>query len=1162
MALRLILGSSGSGKSTYLYEEIIRQAKAHPCTNYYVIVPEQFTMQTQRELVVRSGNGIMNIDVVSFQRLAYRIFDELGKQDMVVLEETGKNLLLRKVAQEKKEELLILAGNMKKMGYVSEIKSLISELTQYQISPDDLENFLCGRNLPHGFLCKMQDILTMYRGFEEAMEDRYVTAEEILDVFSGVAGQSKLLENSVLAFDGFTGFTPIQNHLMQELFGIASDIYVTVTIDPSEDFYTYRDMQELFAMSKKTIVFLMKMAERMHVDVAEPYILTGEGQSRHTDAPMLAALEKNLFRPHMTPYRKEDTSIRIYGLMNPREELLFTAGEIRRLVREEGLRYKDIAVVTGDVEGYGNYVPQIFTEYEIPYFLDTTKNILLHPFIEFIRAVLEILENDFSYDSMFRYFRSNLAILPREGYGWEQQDTSEYEKITTEQIDRLENYVLATGIRGYKAWTKRFSYLPKHMTMEQLEELNRIRELQMQLFTELYEVFHTKHVTVRQQSVALYQFLIRQQIERQLKQREQMYRDSGEFVKEKEYAQIYRIVMDLLDKLTSLLGEDELTIAEYTQILDAGFEAAKVGVIPSGYDRVTVGDIERSRLDHIKVLFFIGVNDGIVPKNEARGGIISQLEREELARQQLELAPTARERVFIQRFYLYLMLTKPSMRLYLSYAGVGKNGQALRRSYLIGTLQKIFPLLPVTELGELPVESRIVTPKSSMEFFVEGLQLQEEQRKADDQVRKIWYALKNWYEQRAEYRPLEQQLLLSHKMRYEAHPISHAVANALYGTVLENSVTRLEQFAACACAHFLSYGLHLKEREISQFAALDMGNIYHMALEKYASMIEQSDTDWFHIEREQRKAFIEEALHQAILETGNQALAQTSKNQYFLYRMKKILYRTVDTLTTQVQSGKFTPDDFEVAFAFTDNLAAVNFALSEDEKMHLRGRIDRVDTYEQDQKLYVKIIDYKSGNTNFELLSLYHGLQLQLVVYLNAAMEVLQKKHPEDTVVPAGIFYYHIDDPVIDGKGNETDVEIYDKIIDKLKLNGLVNADATVYEAMDTNIGTSSKMIPIQRNKDGSLSKRSHAVSEEQFAVLSDYVNQKIHELGTRIMNGEVQTDPYRMKDRGGCSYCAFGSVCGFDRKIPGYQERRLEENYSEDELLQHMEEAVRKENP
>ena len=184
------------------------------------------------------------------------------------------------------------------------------------------------------------------------------------------------------------------------------------------------------------------------------------------------------------------------------------------------------------------------------------------------------------------------------------------------------------------------------------------------------------------------------------------------------------------------------------------------------------------------------------------------------------------------------------------------------------------------------------------------------------------------------------------------------------------------------------------------------------------------------------------------------------------------------------------------------------------------------------------------------------------MVYLNAAMEVLQKKHPENTVVPAGIFYYHIDDPVIDGKGNETDVEIYDKIIDKLKLNGLVNADATVYEAMDTNIGTSSKMIPIQRNKDGSLSKRSHAVSEEQFAVLSDYVNQKIHELGTRIMNGEVQTDPYRMKDRGGCSYCAFGSVCGFDRKIPGYQERRLEENYSEDELLQHMEEAVRKENP
>ena len=1150
MSLRFVMGSSGAGKSTYLYNEIVRQAKLNPLTNYYVIVPEQFTMQTQRELVEKSGSGIMNIDVVSFQRLAYRVFDEIGKQDMVVLEETGKNLLLRKVAEEKKDELTVLSGNMKKMGYVSEIKSLISELTQYNISPETLENFLREQEMSYAFACKMKDVLTMYRGFEAKLQGQYVTAEEILEVFRLHAGKSNLLKNSVLALDGFTGFTPIQNNLLTELMKYVQDIYVTVTIDPNVDAFAYRDMQELFAMSKKTIVSLTRMADSVSMKVEEPLLLQEEEHSRFATAPMLAFLERHLFRAKQKEYVEQDGTLQIFGLGDPREELIFTAGEIKRLVREKGYRYKDIAVVTGNIEGYGNYVPQIFSQYDIPFFLDTTKNILLHPFIEFVRAILEILESDFSYESVFRYFRSNLVPM---------QGLKQAEKW--EKIDLLENYVLASGIRGYRSWNKRFSYLPKHMSKEQLEELEELRKTQMKLFEPLYRAFHTSHATVREQCIALYEFMRAHGIEQQLKEREDAYKEKGDFVKEKEYAQIYRIVMDLLDKMVSLLGEDALTIREFSEILDAGFEAAKVGVIPSGYDRVTVGDIERTRLEHIKVLFFIGVNDGIIPKADARGGIISQFEREELAKQQLELAPTARERVFIQRFYLYLTMTKPSDYLYITFARVGGDGQALRKSYLIGTLQKMFPTLAVEELEELPIDNQIVTPKSSMTFFLEGLQQNIDVDISGNNAKQaLWKSLKQWYEQDRIYHGILGQIESAKRISYEGRPIAKAVSRALYGNVLENSVTRLERFAACACAHFLNYGLQLNERDISQFAPMDMGNIYHLSLQLYAEKIAASDTTWFDISEEMQKALVEEALKEAVLQTGNQALAQMAKNQYFLYRMKKILYRTVMTLTNQVRSGKFTPSDFEVAFTFAEDLQAANFALSEDEKMHLRGRIDRVDTYQEADKLYVKVIDYKSGNTSFELLSLYHGLQLQLVVYMNAAIEVLKKQHPNEEVVPAGIFYYHIDDPMIDGTGQETEVEIYEQILDKLKLNGLVNADANVYEAMDTNIVGASKVIPVALNKDGSLAKKSKTASEDEFAVIGDYVNQTIQQIGRQIMDGEVGAHPYQMKDKDGCMYCPYGSVCGFDRKIPGFDYRKLETIDSEEEIIHRMEEKLGRE--
>ena len=702
MALQFVLGSAGSGKSGYVFRKTVKEAQKNLKKNYYVVVPEQFTMQTQRELVrLQEKNSIMNIDVVSFQRLAYRIFDELGKTNMAVLEETGKNLVLRKVAEERMDDLCVMQGNMKKMGYISEVKSLISELTQYNIDPDTLETFIEEQNMPPAFSYKLQDILTMYRGFRSAISGMYITAEEVLEAFCDMAEESNLLQDAVLVFDGFTGFTPIQNNVLYRLMGIVSDIYVTVTIDPAEDIYSYHDMQELFAMSKKTVASLMKMAEEKHFEVTEPVVLKNPKADRFREAPVLRFLEQNLFRTRHHSYEKKDEKeikegIEILSLPNPRRELQYAAEEIARLVHTGAYRYRDFAIISGAIEEYGSYVPQIMEEFGIPFFLDTTKNILLHPFLEFVRSLLQVIEDNFSEEAMFRYLRCGLS------------------QISEDEIDLLENYVLAAGIRGKKKWEARFIYTTHEVTEEDLEALNELRIRVMEPFLKLTAVFRKKGATVRECTTALYQFIVSLQIEQQLKYRENQYKEAKDLAKAKEYAQIYRIVMDILDKMATLLGDEVMDISEYAKVLEAGFEAAKVGVIPGGYDCVMIGDIERTRLDDIKVLFIVGVNDGIVPKSDNRGGIISQLEREELAKNHMELAPTARERVFIQRFYLYLAVTKPSKKLYLTYARVGSDGSAKRPSYFIHMIEGLFPGLKAELITGEQVDETLVTPESSM----------------------------------------------------------------------------------------------------------------------------------------------------------------------------------------------------------------------------------------------------------------------------------------------------------------------------------------------------------------------------------------------------------------------------------------------------------------
>ena len=376
------------------------------------------------------------------------------------------------------------------------------------------------------------------------------------------------------------------------------------------------------------------------------------------------------------------------------------------------------------------------------------------------------------------------------------------------------------------------------------------------------------------------------------------------------------------------------------------------------------------------------------------------------------------------------------------------------------------------------------------------------------------------------------------------------LARLLYGQVLHNSVSRLEKFASCAYAHFLKYGIELSERDKYSFESVDIGNIFHAVLESFGDKLTEEGYTWFDFPKETGERLVGECLQSYADAYGENVLYSTERNKYMINRMHRILNRTVDTLQYQLKQGAFTPESFELSFSMTSDLEAVNISLSEEEKMRLIGRIDRIDTCQKNDKLYVKVIDYKSGNKKFDLAALYYGLQLQLVVYMNAALESQKKQNPDKDVVPAAMLYYHVNDPMTETeKGKPDPYEIQKAILDELKMTGIVSDDEETILLLDKEFESKSNIIPVARKKDGSFTAASSVLSRDDFGTVSKYVNHKIKEIGSSILSGNIDLNPYEQSDTSACTYCAFKGVCGFDKKLSAGMIRHLDDLNQEEAM-------------
>ncbi len=1125
MALQLILGGSGYGKSRFLYEDIIAKSLAQPEALHYVIVPEQYTMQTEKDIIkLHPGRGIMNIDVLSFRRLAYRVMEETGVNQLPLLDDTGKKLVLGKIVEEQKNNLILYKNKVKMPGFVEAVKSVIAELYQYGIGSKELEVMkkISGRKpMLHA---KITDIALIRDSFQKYIEEKYITSEELLEVLCREIPKSEKLRDCAIFLDGFTGFTPIQYKVIQALLLSAKDVVVTVTADVSGSIYEGELKETLFGLSKTTATKLTKQAEMLGVLKYNDIVLNDVVKSRFSESKELYFLERHLFRGDKSVYEPEPDAIYMREFKNIRSEAKYVAGSILSLVRS-GCRFQDIAVVTGDLEGYGEELSEVFSECDIPCFVDSKTKLMSNPFVQLIRSVFEIARTDYSYESVFALLRTGMI------------------NIAAEDVDYLDNYCSVLGIRGLKKYMSTWTRSHIKGQAADFERLNALREKLIKPLSKATEVLRDKNKTVREKMIALYELICSEdyKCEEKLAAYKESFEAAGEPALAKEFSQSYKLIIELLDKVVALLGDECMPLDELIAIMDAGFFELKVGIIPPSVDMVLIGDIERSRLSGIKYLFFVGVNDGIVPKSWKSTGIISESERNFLADADFSLAPTSRQNLYIQRYYLYLNLTKPSKGLYISYSLMDGAGGARKPSILIGQLKRMFPGLSVTS-KMVDYEERLTTPKSSIEVLIEGLRACEGASKNVEitKEQKLFEELYSWYLRSPEWNQKVSELVDAMFFANKESKISKEVAAALYGPQPINSVTRLEQYAACAYAHFLAYGLKIREQEEYEVTARDLGNLFHAAIEAYGKKIKEKKLSWTEISEEEQQALVEQAVEEVTVDYKASVLASNARNAYINNRLKRITMRTVWALSEQLRRGDFVPKDNEVIFSETEGLKALTIDLGDGRKMKLQGRIDRLDVCDDGDNRYIKVIDYKSGNTRFDLSQVYYGLKLQLVLYMEAVRESEAKAHPEKNVISAGMFYYNIADPIVEGEPGKSEEAIRSDILKSLCVNGLVSSSADSIKHLDREFTSESEVIPVSYKKDGALSAKSQVVTGEQYNILCDYVKEKIKDMGLGILEGDIAKSPYVMEQRSGCDYCSYKAICGYDEELQGYAPRRF----------------------
>ena len=1127
MSLRFVIGRAGSGKTEYCLKEIAQKQKQQK-GHFILLVPEQYSMQAYKELIEKTeGRGILQAEVLDFNSLAYKIFQKKGIEKTIPLNSVSKSMILRKILNQNKNEFLYFKNSLDQQGFVEELSTTITEMFQYQMDTETLKLYEKNDKLSQKVKDKLSDLRIIMKGYQDFLKQEYISGDELLDLLAERLQSTEYWENTEIWLDGFYGFTPQEYKVIKQLLRLSKCVTITLTLD-EKSFYKqsiplYHGFYEPYMTSKK----LKEIAAEQHCFMEKEIVLC---ENKRTTKKGLLFLEKYYFQYYNN---KIDCSegISLVVAKNRYEEMTILAETIILLLKEQNLRYKDISIVTNGFQLYEKSLRGILEEYNIPYFIDKKREIISHPLIELVRSVLETMIYQFNYESMFGYLKTGYSLL------------------TQEETDILENYVLAYGIKGKKWFLDTWEYGMQNKTEEQKTEINLLKQKAISPLQNLYQMSKDKqNYTLLEWSKALFEFL--QSVDASNKTL-QMIEQAETIEQAKEYHQIWSMLVELLESGAEILGDEKMTIIEFYNIMEAGLEQSKMGIVPPTIDSVIIGDIERSRLPEVKVLFVLGANEGILPSPVEENGIFTEGERESLMIAGAELAPDSKRRAFEEQYLIYRGFTKPSEKLYISYCIADLEGKPLRPSSVVVKLKRMF--IDLKEKFDSEQLEHMATPQTAIHFLGEQMRkyfLHEN----DDDMDVVWKDAYSYYNTNEMWQ--EQIAMLKRGLFAQEiiESLSKKMVQKMYGNKIYSSVSRLEQFSRCPFSFFAQYGLKAKERQLYQLRIPDLGILFHEVMDYFSKSLQQNHISWSDLEQQQSDEIIESAVEETAPKLSNQILLDTSGNRYLMQRLKRISKRAAWTLARHMQMGNFENYGTEVEFGFESILPPIVIELSGGEKLLLNGKIDRVDIMDKDNTRYVKIIDYKSGQKSFDYSDIYYGLQLQLLIYLDAFLE--NNKQQFD-IKPGAVFYFHMKDPSITVKKEMSSEEIYDALFKELKMSGLVLNDIKVIQGLD-NIFDSGKedsltpsvtssIIPVSSLKNGSVGKSAKVTDEQNYQKLMDFSKKRAKEIGEALMEGEIVPYPYRKGNDIQCTYCPYYSICRFDRTSMNSNYRTMRKLNEED---------------
>lgn len=1163
MSIRFVFGRAGTGKSTYCLEEIVKEIRKDPFGSPLILlVPEQATHQMEMNLArTPELGGILRAQVLSFRRLGWRIFSETGGGQKVLIGEIGKRMLLRRLLLQFKPQLQIFARSATRPGMADLLAQMIGEFKTYRITPEDLRNIQDPDTI---FTKKLQELALLYDEFNHSLGRDLLDPDDELSVVAEKIPFSPSVQNSTVWIDGFKGFTPQELYVLGFILNTAHEVILTLPLDPKlicrqeEEFF--RPGEEIFSGPWQTYQSLLRMAQEAG-EVVLPPIYLEESLRFHNYE--LKYLEQNYFTYPTQSYpgelevpQAEIQGIHLFSAVNRRAELEGVARELRRLARESGLRWNNMAVLTRDLPAYQEILQQVFTAYDLPFFLDSKRPILHHPLLELLLAALEIARTDWAYEPLFRALKTGLFPL------------------SLDSLDRLENYCLAHGIRG-EAWTSArewhysFRWAAGEQEIQQQMEkeleilINLIRQTVLETLKPFIDTL-ASNGNVRSVTEALYNLLVHLEVPGSLERWAQEARDSGNLAEARLQEQIWDAVLEILDEMVTGLGQEFLELQDYAMILSSGLENLKLGLIPPGLDQIMVGSLDRSRNPEVEILFLLGANEGILPAKPTPDGVLDSEDRERLEHLGLALAPKGKAQLFEEQYFIYTALSQATNQLYVSYPLTDEEGKGLTVSPVVTRLHALFPSLQEQYWGNLDGDLALISHPQPLLTTYAGQLLQLRQ---GNSLPPLWQAVQEWFRNNPERNWQVSLLEKGATAVNQEDKIPKLLARRLYGKRLMASVSRLEDFSRCPFAHYAKYGLRLKERPVYQLSSPDMGQFFHAVLHDFADRVREQGLDWGNMRKEDSWNLVSELSEAIAPNLQNEILLSNARYRYLKHKLKRTVHHAVRVLSEHARNGIFVPIQLEVQFGPDKLLPGVEVPLEDGNSLLLRGQIDRIDAATIEGQVYLRILDYKSRQPHVSLSHIYYGLDLQLLAYLDAALQgaevllsgledVLTPVGPDQQeiattnaeitpgslpVSPAGFLYFPVIEPQLESKSILSPEESEAKRIKAVKVQGFLLANRQVLEAMDQNLaGGQSDLLGIRLTKTQEFRKNSNVLTDQQFSLLREHLHRYLQRSGEEIMTGNISISPYRQGKENACVFCDYKPVCHFDSFLLENQYRNL----------------------